>query len=135
MSLHNHQDSIVLQREKPLSIHDFEGKYFLSPISEENNGFTQYVDIRSDNQERPNVWFASSDAKGETIFSARGHIINNQIEIALSEINKNMNSTMVIRFVGDNLLEVSTADFDNRYDLNYFCRGGGSLAGEYIKQK
>lgn len=66
-------------------------------------------------------------------FDAKGTLDGNRIVLNLNDLQKDMTSTMIISFAGKTA-EVFTADEEHRYDLMYFCGGGGSLAGEYVKQ-
>ena len=60
--------------------------------------------------------------------------MNNQIEIGLKALNPALDAVMVIRPLPEgNGLNVFSSKFDQRYDLMYFCSGGGTLAGDYIK--
>lgn len=123
----------ILEREVPLTKSAFIGKYILSGMDGEG-GFEQFLTIADGGQDYLLISFSSTDNKGEILFKHKGKIVNNQIDIPLKELNKQMTSTMIIRIEADNEINVSTSDFDQRYDLQYFCKGGGSLAGVYIKQ-
>ena len=60
--------------------------------------------------------------------------MNDQIEVNLKDLNPALDAVMVIRPLPDgNGLNVFSSKFDQRYDLMYFCGGGGTLAGDYVK--
>ena len=122
-----------LERESPTPKTAFIGTYNLSGVGDKV-GFKQSMKISDGKEDYLLVSFSSTDSKDETLFVHKGKVVNNQIELSLRELNAEMNSTMVIRFEADNELNVSTSDFEQRYDLQYFCKGGGTLAGLYIKE-
>ena len=66
-------------------------------------------------------------------FEGKGKLVNNQIDVDLKTINKDLKGTMTILFK-DKTAEVFTSKFEDRLALNYFCGGGASLAGDYDKK-
>lgn len=124
----------VLLKKQPLTLKDFEGSY--TQGGEEKGAYTQTMTISPSEDNQVEVTIAQSGGKGKgCTFTGIGHIVNNQIEIDLQEIQPELNAVMVIRQNNEgNGLNVFTSDFDQRYDLMYFCGGGGSLAGDYIKK-
>lgn len=121
-----------LKKEKPLVARDFNGVFSIGDLSNPD-AYVQTMEITPLNDENVLVEIASEGAGKGCNFKAEGKIVNNQIQIQLSNQHAKMASTMVIRFSSDNSLNVFTSDMKDRYDLMYFCGGGGSLAGEYIR--
>lgn len=124
----------VLLKKQPLTIKNFEGSY--TQGGEEKGAYAQTLTIAASENNEVLVTIAQTGGKGKGCeFTGKGRIINNQIEVDLQQVNPEMSSTMVIRPTNEgNGLNVFTSKFDERYDLMYFCGGGGSLAGDYIKK-
>lgn len=131
ISLPAYGGKATLEKETPLTVNDFTGKYHLSGAGDE--GWNQYLEISLGKEGKPLVSFASSDVKGGKLMTASGDLVNNQIEIHLNKLKTELEATLVIRFEGAGELDVSASDFEQRYDLQYFCNGGGTLAGLYVK--
>lgn len=123
-------DKYILTKQKPLDDSYFAGDYLLEG---DTVGYTQKLTIKALSDKTVNIDINFSGSSKGCTFSGNGKIINDQIEVNLHEVNTEFNSVMIIRPISKDHLFVSTARFDDRYDLNYFCGGGGSLAGEYIK--
>lgn len=122
-----------LKKETPLVAENFAGKYVMGNL-DDPKAYRQNLIITPINQKEVNVVINSEGAGKGCEFSGRGQIINNQIELKLSEQHEKMSSIMVIRpSTEENALFLFTSQFDDRYDLMYFCGGGGSLMGDYIK--
>ena len=61
--------------------------------------------------------------------------MNDQIEVKLKTQHPGLDAVMVIRPLPEgNGLNVFSSKFYQRYDLMYFCGGGGTLAGDYVRQ-
>lgn len=125
----------VLLKKQPFTIKDFEGEYVLGETAK--GAYSQTLSISAAGNNTAQITIAQSGGKGKGCnFSGKGHLINNQIEVDLKEINPELNATMVIRMNNEkDGVNLFTSKFDQRYDLMYFCGGGGSLAGDYIKNK
>ena len=124
----------VLLKKRPLTAKDFEGSYIQG--GEEKGSYAQTLNISAAEGNMLLVTITRSGGKGKGCeFSGKGRIVNNQIEIDLEEINPDLTATMVIRPNNeDNGMNVFTSKIDQLYDLMYFCSGGGSVAGDYIKK-
>lgn len=99
-------------------------------------GYYQTLSIKAINDSiyDVNITFKGLTKKGCT-FKGKGQLINNQIDIQLKNIFPELKGTMTIQFKDNNkIADVFTTKFEERFDLMYFCGGGGSLAGEYTKQ-
>lgn len=126
------EEHYLLQKEEPKTIEDFLGQYAQGDLEVEG-AYVQFLDIAVTDEGELSVSISySGNGKGCT-FAGKGHLINDQIEVDLSEHHEKFNSTMVIRFVDEHTLLVAPSKFDDRYDLMYFCGGGGSLCGDYHK--
>ncbi len=123
----------VLLKKQPLTAKDFEGSYIQG--GEEKGSYAQTLKISAAEDNMLLVTINQSGGKGKGCeFSGKGRIINNQIEIDLEEVNPDLSATMVIRPNNEgNGMNVFTSKIDQLYDLMYFCGGGGSVAGDYIK--
>lgn len=125
-----------LKKQTPLNAENFVGSYSMDFVKAPG-AYQQHLVIEpiSGTENAVKLSFSSEGAGKGCEFVGQGKIVNDQIEVSLNEQHEKMNSTMVIRFVDKGkTLFVFTSDFDERYDLMYFCGGGGSLAGNYIKQ-
>ncbi|MFK7030965.1 copper resistance protein NlpE [Flavobacterium oreochromis] len=98
-------------------------------------GYNQILELKADNDSIYNVKVSFTGASKGCTFEGKGQLINNQIDIELNKIEKNLKGTMTIVFKNQNkIAEISTSKFDDRLALNYFCGGGASLAGDYTKK-
>lgn len=124
----------VLLKKQPLTTKNFEGDYIQG--GESKGAYSQTMKISATGNNTVQVTIAQSGGKGKGCdFSGKGHLVNNQIEINLKEVNPNLSATMVIRPNNEgNGMNVFTSKIDQLYDLMYFCGGGGSLAGDYTKK-
>ncbi|EGJ71651.1 hypothetical protein Bcop_1456 [Bacteroides coprosuis DSM 18011] len=122
-----------LTKATPLVSDSFAGKYVMGDIQDPKS-YRQNLIITPINENEVNVIVNSEGAGKGCEFSGRGKLVNNQIEVSLNEQHNKMQSTLVIRPNNEKTgLFLFTSTFDDRYDLMYFCGGGGSLAGDYIK--
>lgn len=80
------------------------------------------------------IKISSGNVKKGCVFDGKGALKYNKIIIDLSTIQKDMKSKMIIEFT-ENQAVIDADNEKNRYDLMYFCGGGGSLIGDYIKRK
>ena len=123
-----------LTKEECLKAEAFAGHYLMGE-EEDVDAYRQNMIVTPIDDSTVNVVINSEGAGKGCAFTGKGVIINNQIELELNDQHEKMNSIMVIRFTNDpNVLNVFTSTFDDRYDLMYFCGGGGSLAGDYERK-
>lgn len=125
-----------LKKQVPLNAQNFLGSYAMD-FGNEPGAYQQYLLVEPIDglTDAVQVSFSSEGAGKGCEFTGKGRIINDQIEVSLNDQHDKMKSTMVIRFVDkEKTLFVFTSNFDDRYDLMYFCGGGGSLAGNYVKK-
>ncbi len=97
-------------------------------------GYNQILELKADNDSIYNVKVSFTGAPKGCTFEGKGQLINNQIDLELNKINKDLKGTMTILFKDKTSAEIFTSKFDDRLALNFFCGGGGSLAGEYWKK-
>lgn len=123
----------LLRKQSEMDAKAFEGEYWLGGVGETAKGYRQKLVVRklSDNEAEVTISFMGAQ-KGCT-FTGQGKVVNDQIEIPLDKINPDFKSVMVLRFMNNHQLAVTTSREDQRTDLNYFCGGGASLAGNYQK--
>lgn len=121
----------ILSKEKPIVPKSLNGSYILG---EEGKGYYQTLTLTNtkDNEFDVAVTFKAATKKG-CEFKGKGILVNNQIEVNLKDSNPDLKAVMTIS-VKNNMAVISTSKFNERYDLMYFCGGGGSLAGEYLKK-
>lgn len=124
-------EAYVLRRETPKKATFFEGHYNLTDTDADTTS-AQPMDIRatSDGPRSVEVKIGGKDC----LFQGTGQVVNDRIEIPLKTAGPDQAGIMVIQALQDNDgLRVFTSDYDERYALNYFCQGGATLAGDYIK--
>lgn len=123
----------TLKKEAALTSDSFVGSY--NQGGEEKGAYVQTLTIAKNEDGTLSVNVAQTGGKGKGCeFTGKGHLVNNQIEVNLKEVNPDLKGVMVIRPLNEgNGMNVFTSKFDDRYDLMFFCGGGGSLAGDYIK--
>ncbi len=119
-----------LKKQKLLAAKDFNGMYSMGDLNNPD-AYVQTLEITPIDANRVSVEITSQGAGKGCSFKAEGSIVNNQIEVALNQQHPKMQSTMLIRYSKENTLSIYTAQAEDRYDLMYFCGGGGSLAGDY----
>lgn len=124
----------VLLKKQPLTLKDFKGTYVQG--GEQKGAYAQTLTLSEADNNRVQVNIAQSGGKGKgCTFTGTGRIINNQIEVDLEETNPELSATMVIRPNPEGTgMNVFVSRIDQLYELMYFCGGGGSLAGDYIKK-
>ena len=121
-----------LKKEKQLVARDFNGVYSIGDLSNPD-AYVQTMEITPVDDENVIVEIISQGAGKGCNFKAEGKVLNNQIQIKLNQQHAKMTSTMVIRFTDTDTLNIFTSEMKDRYDLMYFCGGGGSLAGDYVR--
>jgi len=105
---------------------DISGKYF----SGDQAGYYQKLEIAKNN-ENYRVSISYGGAIKGCSFDGIGTRSENKIELSLKNLQPSFKQNMIITFVG-NKATISASGSDNS-ELMYFCGGGASLAGEYIK--
>ena len=96
-------------------------------------GYNQIQELKSENGTIYSVKISFTGAVKGCTFEGKGKLVNNQIDVDLKTINKDLKGTMTILFK-DKTAEVFTSKFEDRLALNYFCGGGAGLAGDYDKK-
>lgn len=112
---------------------DYEGTYAL--FYEETKGYQQFLTITSEG-ENYKVHFTASKVKDREncSFTQIGQVQNDTLFVNLGDPHKGV--VMTINPTHDQLgVEVFTKNFDDRLALMYYCGGGGSLAGDYLKNQ
>lgn len=113
-----------------LTARDFNGIYSQGDL-ENPDAYIQTLEITPVSDGEVIVEFSSQGAGKGCSFKAEGTIVNNHIEVQMNEHHNKMTSVMVIDFKSDRVVNVYTTKEVDRFDLMYFCGGGGTLAGEY----
>ena len=124
----------LLKKEEEKMAKDFVGHYVQGDLAVKGS-YLQRLDVEYINDTQVSVSITFEGAGKGCNFVGEGSIVNNQIEVDLSTHHEKFKSTMVIRFTGDQVLLVAPSKFEDRYDLMYFCGGGGSLCGDYVAVK
>lgn len=123
----------LLTKQKEMDFRSFEGDYWWE--GEHGKGYKQKLEIKRSGDMEVEVIISFSGAKKGCTFTGKGTIINDQIEIPLHQAVAGFHSVMVLRFVKDDVIHISTSRESDRENLAYFCGGGGSLAGDYERVK
>lgn len=121
----------ILSKEKPLDPKTLTGNYIQGEVGK---GYYQTLTLTNtaNNEFDVAVTFKAATQKG-CEFKGKGVLVNNRIEINLKDSNPDLKAVMTISFE-DKIATVSTSKFNERYDLMYFCGGGGTLGGDYLKK-
>lgn len=123
----------LLTKQKEMDARSFEGDYWWG--GESGKGYQQKLEIKRKGDWEAEVIISFSGARKGCTFTGKGKVINDQIEIPLHESTPEFNAVMVVRFIKDNVISISTSREADRGNLAYYCGGGGSLAGEYERVK
>ena len=128
------KEEYMLKKEAEMLADNFVGTYNSS--YDEKDAYKQTLTITKVDDRQVDVTIVQTSGAGKGCeFKGQGHIVNNQIEINMKDVNPDMKSVMTIRFTPNgNELNVFTSKFDDRNDLMFFCGGGGSLAGDYRRE-
>ncbi|WP_428225824.1 copper resistance protein NlpE [Flavobacterium sp.] len=122
----------IFEKETSYTAKTLNGSY---QTSLEGKGYNQILELKADNDSIYNVKISFTGATKGCTFEGKGQLVNNQIDVDLKKVDKNLKATMTIQFKDDaKIAEVFTSKFDERFDLMYFCGGGASLAGDYQKK-
>ncbi|MDP8050960.1 hypothetical protein [Pasteurella atlantica] len=114
------------------STFDYVGDY--ATVSNMEGGYKQTLSIKPQNNHYF-VTFSASEIRGRAncSFSGVAKLKDNQLwlDIRLPEEQKEV--LMYIKPIKNNTaVDVFTLNFEERFRMMTYCRGGGSLAGEYI---
>jgi hypothetical protein len=101
----------------------FEGRY----MSEDTQ-----LDITAANHGYA-IEFSSDNGASGCEFQGMGTVKNGILIVPIKKWKKS--TVMTLQPRSGALLDVFTGDFKDRFVLRYFCRGGASLAGGYIRQE
>ncbi len=85
-----------------------------------------------------NYAFSASKIRGRAgcSFSGVAKLKDNQLWLDISLPDEKKEILMYIKPVKNNIaVDVFTLNFDKRFRMMFYCRGGASLAGEYQKIK
>ncbi|MDM1074342.1 copper resistance protein NlpE N-terminal domain-containing protein [Empedobacter brevis] len=99
-----------------------------------DKGYNQILELKADNDSIYTIKISFTGAAKGCTFEGKGQLVNNQIDVELNTINKDLKGTMTILFK-DKTAEIFTSKFEDRLSLNFFCSGGTSLAGDYHKKE
>lgn len=121
----------ILSKEKPLEPKTLNGNYIQGEVGK---GYYQTLTLThiANNEFEVAVTFKAATQKG-CEFKGKGNLVNNRIEVNLKDSNPDLKAIMAISFK-DKIATVSTSKFNERYDLMYFCGGGGTLGGDYKRE-
>lgn len=115
---------------KKVELDDISGEYV---NGEEGKGYFDKLTIKLISDNRYSVSISSGRAAKGCKFDGEGALEYNRITIDLSKIQPELKAKMLIVFDPD-MATIEADSDDNKYDLMYFCSGGGSLIGEYKKK-
>ncbi|MCK9578510.1 hypothetical protein M0R01_03395 [bacterium] len=124
----NAEDIPLVNHHKQQSTLNIEGDYYMG---EQGQGYYQKLEIKKNTGDLYRIAISYGGATKGCSFDAMGKLSNNKIEIALKDIEQNLKQNMIISFL-ENKTIISSSGKNNN-ELIYFCGGGSSLAGEYIK--
>ncbi|MFC4666040.1 hypothetical protein [Falsiporphyromonas endometrii] len=111
---------------------DFSGVYQTTPTDTISLGYYQSLSITPADS-LYDIVFSASKVNGREgcSFTGKGHISNDTIFVDIDDAE---NAVMTIIPTKDKLgVEVATLKEDNRMKLNFYCSGGATLAGTYLK--
>lgn len=120
----------ILKKERPF---DFSGQY--ETFTENKEEYKDTLSIRPQG-DHFYVKFSASKVKGREACRFSGTAIHkdNKLWVNIST-DKTKEVLMYIKPSHDNLgVEVFTKNFEERFAMMYYCSGGGSLAGKYLKK-
>lgn len=103
-------------------------------VQQMDGGYVQTLEIKEESSGAFRVTITSDPAtQTECSFSGEGQFVNNRIEVSLGRLESSLKGTMTID-VAEDTARIFTTVEAQRYDLMFFCSGGTSLAGSYLKQ-
>lgn len=112
---------------------DYQGYY--ETLTKTQEEYRQTLSITQNGQDYK-VYFSASKIKGKPAcqFSGSAILKNNILWVNIAH-DKNKPVLMSLIPTKDKLaVEVFTQKFEERFTMMYYCSGGASLAGEYIKK-
>lgn len=134
-------ESTTLSAIKPtITIAHFTGDYVTESYAKRKEGYDWMAVTISDNgNQTANIRVRSTIAKKKPscTFEANAVLLNDSTltyvapRITGGKDATLPDSTTMFFIKKGNDLEISTKDFNNRFDLMYYCSGGGSLMGLY----
>ena len=121
-----------LGKATPLTVDHFAGRYHQG--SAEAGAYRQTLILSPLENRRMQVTITQTGGKGKGCdFKGIGNLVNNQLEVDLTRHHPDMQAVMVIRPLREqDGMNIASSRFEERFDLMYFCGGGGTLAGDYI---
>jgi hypothetical protein len=125
-------DSLITQKSIQTAHNTiYPGEYLWQ---EDPQGYYQTVNITESSTGEYEVSFSASTIKGKPgcSFTGKGSIVNDTLKVPVTWREKKVNMTI---FAEGDTVKVFTENFEDRFALNYYCTGGGSLAGDYYKVK
>ena len=105
-----------------------EGKYF---SENQGQGYYQKLEIAKNTGDSYRIAISYGGATKGCSFDAMGKLSGSKIEIPLKDIEQGFKENLIITFSGSKAV-ISSSNPEGS-ELIYFCGGGASLAGEYIK--
>jgi hypothetical protein len=124
-------DSLITQKPTKILNNTHLGEYLWQ---EDPQGYFQTVKVTQGTRGEYEVSFSASVIKGKPgcTFTGKGSIVNDTLKVPIEWRKKKVNMTI---FVKGDTVKVFTENFEDRFALNYYCTGGGSLAGDYYRVK
>ncbi len=125
-------DTAFVARKTPAALeNNYAGEYIWQ---EDPKGYYQSVSIGQNSTGAYEVLFSASSIKGKPgcSFEGKGSIINDTLKVPIAWRDKTVTMTL---FARNDTIHVFTQGFEDRFALNYYCSGGGSLAGEYYRKQ
>lgn len=124
----NTEDIPLINYHKEQAPLNIEGEYFMG---EQGKGYYQKLEIAKNTGDSYRVAISYGGATKGCSFDAMGQANNNKIEIVLKDVEQKLKQNLIITFSGNRAIIGSSQEENS--ELMYFCGGGASLAGEYIK--
>lgn len=101
--------------------------------SQTANNNAPVMTIMGNSQDGVNVSFTTEGVKEGCTINAQGKVVNDQIEIPLQSVNPKLQSTLVIRSTGPQIMNVFTSRAKDKNDLGLLCTNGQVVGGDYVK--
>jgi hypothetical protein len=124
-------DSLITGKPTQTANIIYQGEYIWQ---EDPQGYYQTVHITESSTGEYEVSFSASAIKGKPgcSFTGKGSIVNDTLKVPVTWREKIVDMTI---FADGDTVKVFTENFEDRFALNYYCTGGGSLAGDYYRIK
>lgn len=107
----------------------YEGSYIKG---EKGDGYYEELILKNVGGDKYNVKVNYGGSPKGCQFEANGVLVNDKIIVDLNSVKKDFTSKLWV-LLSENKAEITSDTFDNRFDLQYFCGGGASLMGDFIK--